>query len=105
MIISSEPPRLKEESKWDKGFRDLVYDCLQKNPTQRPTATELLEKHAKFFSKACSPDDVIKSLLIDVPNLEDRVSPAIWDEAEKYKKERDNAFACKGQSEHKYDHE
>ena len=73
MIISSEPPRLKNESKWDKGFRDFVYDCLQKNPALRPSTAEILEKHNKFFSKACTPEALVKALLVDVPSLEDRV--------------------------------
>lgn len=73
IILSSDPPKLKDEAKWDKGFKDLVYDCLQKNPILRPTAEELLEKHGKFFAKAAGAEALVKSLLVDVPSLEDRV--------------------------------
>lgn len=72
-IISSDPPRLKEESKWDPGFTAFIYDCLQKNPKLRPSVSELLEKYADFFAKACTEAE-IKSLLVKVPSLEDRVA-------------------------------
>eukprot|EP00826_Nyctotherus_ovalis_P054017 TRINITY_DN7055_c0_g1_i1.p1 TRINITY_DN7055_c0_g1~~TRINITY_DN7055_c0_g1_i1.p1 ORF type:complete len:251 (+),score=37.11 TRINITY_DN7055_c0_g1_i1:407-1159(+) len=71
-IISSDPPRLKEEPKWDPSFTALIYDCLQKNPKLRPSVPELLEKYADFFAKACTEAE-IKSLLVKVPSLEDRV--------------------------------
>ena len=73
MIINSDPPRLKDETKWDKTFKEFVYDCLQKTPTSRPGAAEILEKHAKFFSKACTAEALVKSLMVDIPSLEDRV--------------------------------
>lgn len=73
-IISSDPPRLKEESRWSKLFRDFVCDCLVKDPNQRTSTTELLEKYSKFFSKACTTDKIVKSLLANTPSLEDRVT-------------------------------
>jgi len=72
-IINSDPPKLQHEEKWDKQFKDFVYDCLQKSPGARPTATELLEKYAKFFSKACTSEAVVTSLIKGVPTLEERV--------------------------------
>ena len=38
MIINSDPPRLKDESKWSKSFKDFVYECLVKQPEERPNA-------------------------------------------------------------------
>jgi len=71
-IISADPPRLKEESKWDEKFVAFVYDCLQKNPALRPSVPELLEKYADLFEKACDESQV-EVLMVEIPYLEDRV--------------------------------
>jgi serine/threonine-protein kinase OSR1/STK39 len=51
-VLESPPPMLVdlENHKWGKRFREMVEMCLQKDPTKRPTAAQLL-KH-KFFSQA-----------------------------------------------------
>lgn len=47
-IINSDPPRLSEESRWSKQFREFVSDCLIKDPDKRSSTAELLEKYSKF---------------------------------------------------------
>ena len=51
VILNSEPPTLnKHETFWSDDFRAFISSCLQKNPKNRLSCSELLEKHKKFFS-------------------------------------------------------
>jgi serine/threonine protein kinase len=43
---------LGKYDKWDRSFKDFVNHCLQKDPSKRPTITEIFKTHKKFFSKA-----------------------------------------------------
>jgi serine/threonine-protein kinase OSR1/STK39 len=51
-VLESPPPTLvdTEAQKWGKKFKEMVEMCLQKDPSKRPTAAQLL-KH-KFFTQA-----------------------------------------------------
>lgn len=42
-IQKGEPPKLDFPSRWSKEFNDLLTLCLNKDPTKRPTASELLD--------------------------------------------------------------
>lgn len=42
-IQKGDPPKLESPSHWSKQFNDFIAKCLTKDPTQRPTATELLQ--------------------------------------------------------------
>ena len=42
VIIDEAPPRLRDEDKWSADFKDFVSKCLNKTPTDRPSAIELL---------------------------------------------------------------
>lgn len=42
-IQKGEPPKLDFPSRWSKEFNDFLTLCLNKDPTKRPTASELLD--------------------------------------------------------------
>lgn len=42
-IQKSDPPKLDQPSKWSKEFNDFVAKALVKDPSQRPTADDLLK--------------------------------------------------------------
>ena len=72
-IQFEDPPTLKDPSKWDPLFVSFIKSCLVKNPKNRPTAKELLEKHAKFFEKVKDANYLEGTLLKGVPSLKKRV--------------------------------
>lgn len=42
-IQKSDPPKLDKPSLWSKEFNDFISKCLIKDPSQRPTADDLLK--------------------------------------------------------------
>ncbi|KAI9272761.1 kinase-like domain-containing protein [Phascolomyces articulosus] len=73
LTLSNDPPTLDREStvhKYSKGFKDMIDCCLQKDPQKRPTAEKLL--HHPFFKQAKRKEYLIKSILANVPPLEQR---------------------------------
>ena len=57
---------------YGKAIRKMIADCLQKDPTKRPTASELL-KHP-FFKRAKDKKYLQSVLLQGGPSIEERVS-------------------------------
>ncbi|XP_037952877.1 serine/threonine-protein kinase OSR1 [Teleopsis dalmanni] len=81
LTLQNDPPTLdtgadeKDQYKaYGKTFRKMIVECLQKEPTKRPTASELL-KHA-FFKKAKDRKYLTQTLLQSGPSMETRVHKA-----------------------------
>ncbi|MPC22445.1 Serine/threonine-protein kinase OSR1 [Portunus trituberculatus] len=79
LTLQNDPPSLEtgaEEKDQYKGYgkaiRKMIADCLQKDPTKRPTASELL-KHP-FFRRAKDKKYLQSVLLQGGPSIEERVA-------------------------------
>ncbi|XP_063548254.1 STE20/SPS1-related proline-alanine-rich protein kinase [Cydia strobilella] len=81
LTLQNEPPTLdtgaeeKDQYKaYGKTFRKMISECLQKDPTKRPSSTELL-KHA-FFKKAKDRKYLVQTLVSTGPSMETRAHKA-----------------------------
>ncbi|BET00167.1 serine threonine-protein kinase [Nesidiocoris tenuis] len=81
LTLQNDPPNLDTGAEvrdqyraYGKTFRRMIVDCLQKDPTKRPTATDLL-KHP-FFKKAKDRKYLQQTLVAIGPSLETRVQKA-----------------------------
>lgn len=69
--ILNDPPTKLEGNKWSSSFKDFVAQCLNKNPTKRPSAEALL-KH-KFIKFAKDENYVATTLISQIPSLTERI--------------------------------
>lgn len=81
LTLQNDPPTLdtgadeKDQYKtYGKTFRKMIAECLQKEPSKRPTASELL-KHP-FFRKSKDRKYLVQTLLASAPSMEMRVNKA-----------------------------
>eukprot|EP00158_Paraphelidium_tribonemae_P004864 Partr_v1_DN27015_c0_g1_i5_m28919 putative ste20-related kinase adaptor len=70
LTLQHDPPSLDREGskhKFSKNFSQMIDLCLQKDPTRRPSAEDLL-KHP-FFRQARKKEYLVKNLLQNLPPL------------------------------------
>ncbi|KJE97159.1 STE/STE20/FRAY protein kinase [Capsaspora owczarzaki ATCC 30864] len=75
LTLQNPPPSLDldgQHSRYTKTFKKMIDVCLQKDPSKRPPATELL-KH-EFFKKARGKDYIEANLLAKLPPIEKRAT-------------------------------
>jgi len=83
LTLQNDPPILdsgaedKEQYKQGYGtrFRKMISECLQKDPSKRPTASELL-KNPFFKNKAKDKKYLQQHLVASAPNIDTRVQKA-----------------------------
>eukprot|EP01027_Heterolobosea_sp_BB2_P017194 GEZU01024386.1.p1 GENE.GEZU01024386.1~~GEZU01024386.1.p1 ORF type:complete len:348 (-),score=102.81 GEZU01024386.1:209-1252(-) len=61
MIPSRQPPTLSDPDNWSDEFNDFIFQCLKKDPSQRPTAEALL-KHP-FIRKVRNPQQLLSDII------------------------------------------
>ncbi|XP_026387476.1 serine/threonine-protein kinase dst1-like isoform X2 [Papaver somniferum] len=73
MTLQNAPPGLdyERDKKFSKSFKNMIAQCLVKEPSKRPSARKLL-KHP-FFKQARSNDYICRTLLEGLPTLGDRM--------------------------------
>ncbi|KAG9508946.1 Serine/threonine-protein kinase 10, partial [Fragariocoptes setiger] len=77
-IQKSDPPQLDFPSKWSKEFSDFLALCLNKDPTKRPTADELLTHPFISTSTNVKPvRDLILEFKADVVEVVEEVHDEI----------------------------
>lgn len=73
-VQNEDPPTLKDPSKFDILFVNLIKSCLVKDPSKRPSAKEVLEINSEFFIKYTKDSQYLKTnLLKSISSIKDRV--------------------------------
>jgi len=93
-IPRSEPPKLPNENKYSKDFKEFIAVCLMKDASKRPSAAQLLLH--PFVSKAKDNKILAKFLESCMPKIETfRLKKAKQDDEDRKKAEADKKQTVK----------
>jgi len=74
LLGTKPPPTLKEAAKYSKEYNDFIAQCLRKDPSQRPSAMDLLAH--PFIVSAKEAREVFKDLLEEYKTLKEQEDSA-----------------------------
>ncbi|KAI8609463.1 kinase-like domain-containing protein [Chytriomyces sp. MP71] len=80
MIPSKPPPRLEDEERYSKVFRQFVARCLTKDPKLRPSAEELLND--SFLKRNPSTDSLASMILMALQPRRGSIPQSLPDDSE-----------------------
>lgn len=92
IVLHSEPSKLPADEPWSPEFRHFIDACLQREPSKRATALQLLTKpeYRAFLDKANDSTFIKDRFLTGLQPLEERIGRSLQAQAKEYheKKER-----------------
>lgn len=62
-IYNGAPPQLSTYIEWSFELKSFIADCLNKDPIKRPSMSQLLQRHSRFFRKANGKAYIKENLL------------------------------------------
>lgn len=91
IVLHSEPSRLPADEPWSAEFRQFIDACLQREPTKRATALDLLTKPEfnAFLSKAQDSNYIKSRFLTGLQPLEERIGRSLQAQAKEYHEKKD----------------
>jgi len=88
LIPTSDPPTLPSTKPWSNDFKDFIKVCLNKDPSKRPSATQLLKTHpfiTRYKGKKAIIAEFVNSVMEEIDEFRTR-------EAEEQKKKEEKAL-------------
>jgi serine/threonine protein kinase len=85
VILNSDPPQVSRfETHWSQDFRNFVSCCLTKDPTKRPSCSQILQDHKGFLDKAKDSAYIKENFLKGLAPIEQRRGKILEEQGKEY---------------------